>query len=147
MPLDFRYHLASLTAVFGALLIGILLGVSMMEPRSLSKQVQNLSEDFQKTHIEYQKIQQQRDLDQRIDQFYERTQALLIRDRLANHNVAIVVNACEFSEDHVDDIRQALEQAGATVTTQITLKGGLLQVTPEQVQDIYQQLEISSRHQ
>ncbi len=144
MPLDFRYHLASLTAVFGALLIGILLGVAMTEPHNLSKQVNKLSADFKQSRAEYQQIQAQRDLDQRIDQFNERTQALIIRNRLANRNVALVINAFVFPEDQVDGVRQALEQAGATITTQITLKGGLLQEAPDQVQGIYQQLQLSS---
>jgi len=146
MPVDFRYHLASLTAVFGALLIGILLGVAMMEPRHLSAQVHKLTEDFQRSHEEDQHIQLQlqlqRDLDKRIDQFNERTQAPLIRNRLANHNVALVINAFVFPEDRIDAVRQALEQAGAAVTVQITLKAGLLQVEPDQIQGIYQQLQL-----
>ena len=145
MPLDFRYHLASLSAVFGALLIGILLGVAMMEPHHLSEQVNKLSQDFKQSHDEYQHLQVLRDINQHTDQFNVRTQALLIGNRLANHNVALVVDAFVFPDDQVDAIRQALEQAGATVTTQITLKAGLLQVAPELVQNIYQQLQLPAK--
>ncbi len=140
MPLDFRYHLASLTAVFGALLIGILLGVAMMDPHGLSEQVKRL-------RIEFESSQVLRNIDQRTDQFNERTQPLLIRHQLANRNVALVCNAFVFPESQVDTVRQVLEDAGATVTVQLTLKSGLMQVAPDQLQHIYQQLQINDEKQ
>lgn len=137
MPLDFRYHLASLTAVFGALLIGILLGVALMDRNGLSKQ-------FKQLHQEFHDSQVLRDIDQQTDLFNERTQQKLVGGLLANRNVALIENAFVFPDNKVDDVRRVLDRAGATITVEITLKPGLMQATPEQVQAICRQLQITS---
>jgi len=137
MPLDFRYHLASLTAVFSALLIGILLGVAMINSAVLIDQVKQMRE-------EYKKSQKADEIDQRTDLFNQRTQALLVHKRLLYRNVVLVCDGFVFPEDQMQAVRQTLQQAGATVTAEIILKPGLMQVAPERVKAMYQQIGISA---
>lgn len=140
MPLDFRYHLASLTAVLLFLLIGILVGVSMTKAKDLSEQVKKLREEFNTSKA-------LREIDQRTDQFNERTQPLLVRNRLLNRNVALVCNGFVFPEGKVQAVRDTLRQAGATITADITIKPALMQLESKQVKELLQQLGVTPGQQ
>lgn len=135
MPLDFRYHLTSLTAVFAALLIGLLLGIAVKEGPQLSGQVESLRLDFQRS-------QSLRAVDRSSEQFNERTRMLLIRDRLSGRNVALVCNSLTFKDANVALVKKTLEEAGARVTVVITLRPELLQFKPEQQARIYSRLDL-----
>lgn len=119
MALDFRYHLASLTAVFAALIIGLLLGVAIADTPGLGRQVDALRRDFQEA-------KSLRTIDRRTNQFNERTQTRLTQNRLQGRNVALVYSALSLQENTVSSLHNALEAAGATVTVQIALKPSLL---------------------
>jgi len=134
MPLDFRYHLASLTAVFVALIIGILLGVAMTDAPELGMQIQDLSKEFH----ESQALQ---DVDANNNRFNERTLPLLVRNRMFGRNVVLVQNGVTFQNEKMIAVREALTQAGATITAEVTLKPALLQVTPEQVMRVYMRIK------
>lgn len=133
MPLDFRYHLASLTAVFGALLIGILAGIAMKEGPALSKQVTQLRAEFKRSEA-------LRHVDERADRFTTRTQAPLVRDRLAGRNVALIIDAASFPPEKAEAVAQTLRQAGANLTVTLTLKPALLLLSTEQTASIYTEL-------
>lgn len=134
MPLDFRYHLASLTAVFVALIIGILLGVAMTDAPGLSEQIKNLQAEFRQAQV-------LRNVDDQTDRFNERTQALLVKNRMFGRNVVLVRNAVTFPNDKVNAVREALEQAGATITAEVTLKPSLLLVDEEQAGRVYLRIQ------
>lgn len=136
MPLDFRYHLASLAAVFGALVIGILLGVAMKEGPVLSTQIQNLN-------VEFKRSEALKEVDQKNELFNKRTEILLVRNRLMWRNIALVGNPSPSVEENMDAMRATLEEAGATVTTQIVIKPALLTLTPQQVQPYYDKLGLT----
>lgn len=133
MPLDFRYHLASLTAVFAALLIGILLGIAIKEGPRMSAQMESLRMEFRRSQSLYA-------IDNSADRFNERTRMLLMRERLQGRNIAIVYNALTYNEDNVAPVKQALEEAGARVSVVVALRPELLRYSPQQEARIYVQL-------
>jgi hypothetical protein len=136
MTLDFRYHLASLTAVFAALLLGILLGVAMKEGPALSDQIQDL-------HTEFLAAKDLTGLNKRAEQYAIRTQHLIVQDRLRDRNVALVHNAATFKDQGaLDAVRQSLRDAGATVAVEITLKPALWELSPEELARLYTRMEI-----
>ena len=47
MPLDFRYHIISITAVFMALILGIAIGVAIKQGDSFNTIIQGLEEKFE----------------------------------------------------------------------------------------------------
>ncbi|HEY3418032.1 MAG TPA: copper transporter [Armatimonadota bacterium] len=130
MPLDFRYHLASLAAVFSALLIGILVGVAMKEGPGLTNQVEGLRKEFRRS-------QSLLLIDKKNIQFDKRTQGMLVRNRLWGRNVLLVQDPTVFPTDQVGEVRQVLQQAGATVIAEVVLKPSLLQLSPKQLATIY----------
>ncbi len=136
MPLDFRYHLASLAAVFSALIIGVLLGVAMKEGPVLSNQVQELRKEFHR-------FDTLRNLEEQTDQFNIATGKPLLRNRLYGRNVALVSNPISGSTAIFEPVRRTFEAAGATVTTEITLRPLLHELQTEQIGIIYQKLGVS----
>jgi hypothetical protein len=143
MPLDFRYHLASLAAVFAALVLGILLGVAMKEGPALSNQVQDLSAEFRRSEA-------LRTIDERSNLFNARTQGVLVRHRIVARNIALVSNPVQRDSEQVDVVRRILEEAGplmrapppATVSVEIQMNPALQPVLPDQITAIYQRLNI-----
>ncbi|HEX2950685.1 MAG TPA: copper transporter, partial [Armatimonadota bacterium] len=76
---------------------------------------------------------------QRTDLFNARIQGAVVRNRLFGRNIALVCNPLTTSADELPAVRRTLEDAGATVTTEILLKPALEQVTPQQLQKVTQQ--------
>ena len=136
MPLDFRYHLASLAAVFGALIIGILLGVAMKEGPAINSQVARL-------HEEFSKYEAYRERDERSEAFNVRTQPLIVQNRLAGAQVALVVNPMPSSAEEIDDVRVALRQAGATVSVEVVLRPTIRQLTERRIREMYEKAGIT----
>jgi hypothetical protein len=137
MPLDFRYHLASLTAVFLALLLGLLLGVGLNEGSGLSRQVEGLRTEFRRSQV-------LRGIDQRAEEFNRRTQTPLIRYRLVGRNIALVYNRSTFPQEQVEAVRQVLEEAGGQVTVVVTLRTALAQLSREDTDDLCRKLGVYS---
>lgn len=88
---DFRYHVVSLAAVFIALLFGILIGVGISgrgvldeaERRTLNERITQLRGQLDAA--------QARTADQRAaEEYVEETYELIMRDRLAGRNIALV---------------------------------------------------------
>ncbi|MHB0936202.1 MAG: copper transporter [Armatimonadota bacterium] len=134
MPLDFRYHLASLTAVFVALIIGILLGVAMTDAPGLGKQIQDLQTEFSRAQV-------LQNVDDQTNRFNERTQALLVKNRMFGRNVVLVQNTVTFPDKKMAAVRDIFAMAGANITAEVALKPTLLQVTPEQARRVYMRVQ------
>ncbi len=88
---DFRYHVVSLAAVFIALLFGILIGVGISgrgvldeaERRTLNERIAQLRAQLD--------AERTRTADQRAaEEYVEETYELIMRDRLAGRNIALV---------------------------------------------------------
>jgi hypothetical protein len=119
MPVDYRYHIGSLVAIFLALLLGILVGIGIApNPQELNRIVSQLKTEY----LEVQKTQEQeisalKESSRDSEILIRETVAALIKDRLQGKRVAIITGH-EFGPDALPDIlRATLKQAGAQVTS------------------------------
>lgn len=122
MAIDYRYHLASLLAVFVALLLGILIGIGLApNPEELDQVVSNLRKQYEQTRNE-----KAEDLARAEDELGEATAvgkaavASVIEGRLQGRQVAIVLDH-EFSRGFAEDLGGWLTQAGARVVSTTTV--------------------------
>lgn len=124
MPVDFRYHLTSLIAVFLALALGLLLGSNLMTGSSIEREVtKSLERQFsqlQEDNRRQQKVIQE--LNERLkktEDFQRGLLPVLIGNRLSWRRVAIIRTG-DYSEA-VQSVKLALETAGARVSSVTTL--------------------------
>jgi hypothetical protein len=110
---DLRYHVASLAAVFLALIIGILVGVGISDPVDnaktslLEQRVANLQKQLDQTA----KQAGTRDREQSAAQtFINQTYPVLAHNRLRNRNIAVVFVG-SFSGGVRSDVTRALRDA------------------------------------
>ncbi len=109
-----RYHAASLAAVFLALAVGILIGVgfgSDLVTGTADDLEQSLQSDIEA------KNEQIDDLESQLAEEREFSSAVapaVVEDRLRERDVAVVAFG-ELDEDLSDNVREAIEPAGATV--------------------------------
>lgn len=118
--INFRYHVVSLTAVFLALAIGLVVGTAALNgPLSdnLKSQVNALS--GQNTQYRSQ-VSQLVAESNKNEQFANEAAPLLLANRLANRNVVVVT--MEDGNTYVDALTQDLALAGAKVTGKIVVK-------------------------
>ncbi len=115
---DFRYHVASLTAVFLALVIGILVGVGIAD-RGLLDQAKKTLLEQRVAQLRTQLDQASKrsalsDREQRAAQLYVReTYPVLVRNRLHNKRIAVVFIGKADHGDVGKSIDRALSDSGA----------------------------------
>lgn len=118
--IDFRYHLISLIAVFLALGLGILMG-SVVLDEQLVERLEGRVKGFADSNDALRR--RVSDLDDRVDAFEAFTteaEGRLLRGTLADRRVVVV--EFEGTDGAVTDgLREAVETAGGTVVTTITL--------------------------
>jgi hypothetical protein len=116
---DFRYHVASLAAVFVALVIGILVGVGLSGRGFVDDaERDNLTQRIADVESERDDARDAADAAKRrelaLEQYAERTYAALIPDRLADKRVAVVfVGSIDQGVSFA--IASAIRDAGGTV--------------------------------
>lgn len=118
MPLDFRYHLVSIVAFFGALLIGVLVGIALVGDPDLEKQV-----------LAYTALVEEKDA--RLQQLESRMRASqtfgkellpeLIRNKLLGRHLAIITNSDHRQDPMVEQLTPLLVGAGARVNSVTTV--------------------------
>jgi hypothetical protein len=118
---DFRYHVASLSAVFLALIVGIVIGVGISgqgilnegERRVLSDEIARLNADLDRagTRLEEQ---------QAAEQFVEAAYEAVMESRLAGKNVVVVYLG--EADELRSEIQQAVTDADGTVARVRVLK-------------------------
>jgi len=117
--LDLRYHVASLSAVFLALVIGILVGVGISgrgfvdksERRNFENRIAALQSQVTQLNAEKALIDQQ---GAAARTFAQETYPVLMQDRLASKRVGLLVIGS--AGGAAADVRQALSDAGAVVS-------------------------------
>jgi len=118
--IDIKYHIASLTAVFLALGIGILIGTSMIGSDTITKQQKNMIDGIEKefTILREENKQntdallQAQDVMLNQQQFNQAVMPLLVRNKLQGRKIALVdVN---YNRDH-DGLANVLRSSGADV--------------------------------
>ena len=112
---DFRYHALSLVAVFLALAVGLLLGVAIGDSGLVSSAKKDI-EDSLRGDVKASRAEAA-DLRSQVSQHedYERqTFPDLVAGRLAGDQIGLIFLG-DSDEQTVDDVRDALEPAGATL--------------------------------
>ncbi|WP_062078557.1 copper transporter [Demequina globuliformis] len=118
--IDFRYHLVSLTAVFLALAVGVVLGSGPMRDALVGDQAAQIetlegSVDSLEGDLEQQQAEAVAG-----EQFAEESSARLLAGSLADVAVA-TVEVGEPPSDDAEAVRQRQVQAGATVAAQVSI--------------------------
>jgi len=116
---DLRYHVASLTAVFLALVIGILVGVGMSgrgfvtdaERDNFNDRLAALDEQLQEEELVVEDLELRQESAQ---EFVESAYPVLVEGRLEGQNVAVLVIGSY--DDTLNDVREVVRRAdGALV--------------------------------
>lgn len=131
---DFRYHLASLSAVFLALFIGILIGNSFVGLASADKQQKYLAQEFSdlKRELSADRSENERLQNQLKAQDDDERTLLdtVVGDSLRGRRLAVI--ACGRTPDPsvLSALSGALETMGATVASTTTVEDGWLDLKP-----------------
>lgn len=120
---DFKYHLLTITAVFLALTVGIVIGMALPGTELFSRQQQAALADLENslTKLKVQTGQQETQLLQLSDQLYAAEELghllypLLLAERLSQVKIGVI----KASEEGSDQIRKALSAAGAELVWEI----------------------------
>ncbi|MBM0279052.1 copper transporter [Micromonospora tarensis] len=118
--INFRYHVVSLTAVFLALAIGLVVGTAALNgpvADSLEGQVTGLRKDNQHWRQTVSNMEKQLALE---EDFAEETSQLLLPGTLTARRVVVV--SLPNGRDHTEGVLKKLQLAGATITGQVDLQ-------------------------
>ncbi|KAB1919211.1 copper transporter [Micromonospora noduli] len=118
--INFRYHVVSLTAVFLALAIGLVVGTAALNgpvADSLKEQVTGLRKDNQQWRQTVSNMEKQLALE---EEFAEETSQILLPGTLTARRVAVL--SLPNGRDHTESVLKKLQQAGATITGQVDLQ-------------------------
>lgn len=122
--INFRYHVVSLTAVFLALAIGLVVGTAALNgpvADSLKNQVTSLSKDNSNYRDQ---ANQYRDELNNQQEFATEVSGPLVAGKLAGRKVLVV--ALPGAEDYLKGVVAMLTLAGAKVTAQVTVQDKFL---------------------
>ncbi len=117
--INFRYHVVSLTAVFLALAIGLVVGTAALNgpvADRLQSQISALSKDNSNKRDQ---ITQYREELNRSQEFATEIAPTVLGGRLAGRK--LVVLALPNTSDYPDDVIKMLTVAGATITAKVTV--------------------------
>jgi Copper transport outer membrane protein, MctB len=106
---DFRYHVASLAAVFLALGIGILVGTAFVGTTVVRQQTATMN----KLSANYAELRKETHEREQTEQTLQAAVPLLVKDILSNQRVWVVQTPS--GREAADQAQKALELAGATV--------------------------------
>ena len=128
MIIDFRYHIASLAAVFLALGLGILIGSSLLSDEKLYEQQGKLVDRWKliaslrqdKRNLEEEIVSLELAL-KREEQFGQAALPLLTRNKLTGQRLAIVQLTQTTVSSEVSALKNCLQQAGAEVISTTSL--------------------------
>ncbi|MBG6103823.1 copper transporter [Micromonospora vinacea] len=118
--INFRYHVVSLTAVFLALAIGLVVGTAALNgpvADSLEGQVTGLRKDNQHWRQTVSNMEKQLALE---EEFAEEISQVVLPGTLAGRRV--VVLSLPNGRDHTEGVLKKLQLAGATITGQVDLQ-------------------------
>jgi hypothetical protein len=123
--IDFRYHLVSLVAVFLALALGLFIGSTTLRPKvaqDLKNRTDRLSAANHRLSGDLSTARQQ--VKDGLD-FEDAVLPYVLNGRLSAQTV-VIVSLPDAESSQRDDVRAALEAAGAVVTGDIRLRDALL---------------------
>jgi hypothetical protein len=118
--INFRYHVVSLTAVFLALAIGLVLGTAALNgpvADDLNNRVSSLSNRNSQLRTEVTQLQGQ--VESQAD-FVVEAAPMLLANRLSGRSV-LLVSTDTADNKHRDAVAKALELSGATITGKVRI--------------------------
>jgi hypothetical protein len=123
MPIDFRYYISSLAAIFLALGIGIVIGGALMGNDEIVKSqemlILSLEQEFQQLRSEKKYLQdglKARDLEiEVLRQFNREILPLLVKDLLTDRKIAVIKTNPTIDSGLTAEMIKILHQAGAEV--------------------------------
>jgi Copper transport outer membrane protein, MctB len=141
--INFRYHLVSLTAVFLALAVGITMGATVVQKATvdvLNSRIKHVESDVRDTESQNAQLRGQLDL---LTRSARDTAALAMSHRLQGVDVMIL---SVDSADHtaLDNLKDGLKQAGATVEGTLNFTARLRLDKPEDVAALAKLLNVGS---
>ncbi|MEU7804655.1 copper transporter [Micromonospora arborensis] len=122
--INFRYHVVSLTAVFLALAIGLVVGTAALNgpvADSLEGQVTGLRKDNQYWRQQVNNMEKQLGLE---EEFAEEMSEVVLPGTLTGRRVLVLT--LPNGRDHTEGVLKKLQQAGATITGRVDLQDKLI---------------------
>jgi hypothetical protein len=141
---DYRYHIGSFVAIFVALLLGVLIGIGLApSAEEFEDSVALLKEEYRETRDwRAKEIRRLEEQNREYDMLSRETVSAVIRDRLAGTLVAIVLDR-DFAADPLpDNLRAALKQAGARVTSTTVITPSFIAFPAEVRQRVSERLTL-----
>jgi Copper transport outer membrane protein, MctB len=118
--INFRYHVVSLTAVFLALAIGLVVGTAALNG-PVSENLRNNLEALNKdNNVRREQVNQLNESVNRSQEFASQIAPGLLGGKLAGRKIAVV--ALPGTEDHTEGVVQMLTVAGATITARVRVE-------------------------
>jgi len=145
MPLDFRYHVVSLIAVFLALALGTLVGFTLVSNPGLEEQVRKMGERLTEIRAEGRLVNEQLQKERQVGLgFSKRVLPVMLRGRLAGRRIAIITDHPVADAGLPQRLSDTLTQAGALVTsvTKIMRPFVSLRTSTEKAQALCEELQI-----
>ncbi|TDB74452.1 copper transporter [Micromonospora sp. KC723] len=118
--INFRYHVVSLTAVFLALAIGLVVGTAALNgpvADSLKERVNGLSKDNQLMRQSVNSMQRELELE---EEFAAQMAEVFLPGKLAGKRVLLL--CAPTGRDHAEGVLKLLETAGADVTGRVDIQ-------------------------
>ncbi|MFC7532232.1 copper transporter [Actinoplanes sp. GCM10030250] len=118
--INFRYHVVSLTAVFLALAIGLVVGTTALNGPVSENLKNNLNALKKDNDVKRDQVNQLRDETNRNQEFATQIAPYALAGKLAGRTVAVVT--LPGAGDSAEGVLNMLNVAGATVTARITVE-------------------------
>lgn len=143
--INLRYHIVSLTAVFLALAVGVVMGTTFLNKQAvdqLNRQVKRAEQGIQKTRDDNAALRRQIDHHQAADEALEADGERLFDNELTDVRVLVVASE-NIDQESLDRTRTALTQAGADLrgTLRVTAR---LQVEAGDDQELADLLDLAT---
>lgn len=152
--IDFKYHITTIIAIFLALAIGILFGVTISRQSGIhglgERTVQKLSTEFKQVMTEDQQIRAKNtDLSAQLekrDQFEKDILPSVVAGRLKGKKVALILAGDHGDAKYLHGVVRALESAGANVTSTSIVKDTLFPSDPSARNKLITQFAVQSNN-
>ncbi len=134
MPVDFRYHLASLLAVFCALLIGILLGIALVGDPSLESQVRAFRRQAALNRDAIAKLGQS---ERQERAFGKQVLPHFIDTRLQDLKIAVILNRDFGDRPWVETVITTIRQASGQITSVTSVLPVFRKIKRAQAEEVF----------
>lgn len=140
---DFKYHVASLVAVFLAMAVGILIGTAMLGAPAVEKQVKTLKAHFDRIQLENRTLsatnEELKDRVVLLENALHQVVPAAVQGRLVGKRLAFVVTGKPLDAATLRELKFLLTTAGASVNSITTIAENLLPENPVSRQALAEQ--------